>query len=70
MKIFYKILKVDTKESLMLIRYWSDMYSQKDLSAYPDEKNENPEICRTDYSIQLWDHNMDEEQLHNYIISC
>jgi hypothetical protein len=70
MQINYRVLSVDETESSMIVRYWTDELSEKELSVDPEESSDTPAQCRTDYNISISDHSMSEEALHEFIISC
>jgi hypothetical protein len=70
MQINYRVLSIDEKECSVVVRYWTDKLSERELSVNPDEQNDLPERCRTDYNLNLWDLGMSEDELHNYLLSC
>lgn len=69
MKIFYRIVSLDEKEGLMTVRYWTDFLSEVDLRQDPDDTSIPPKRCRTEYTLNLWQHNMSEDELHRQIIN-
>jgi len=70
MQINYRVLSVDETESSMIVRYWTDELSEKELSVDPEETNDTPTQCRTDYNLTVSDHSKSEEALHEFILSC
>src|SRR3954469_23233130 len=70
MQINYRVLLVDETESTMIVRYWTDELSEKELSVDPEETSDTPAQCRTDYNLSVSDHSMSEEALHEFILSC
>jgi len=70
MKINYRVLSVDETESTLIVRYWTDELSEKELSVDPEETSDTPAQCRTDYNLSISDHSLSEEALHDFILSC
>jgi len=69
MKIFYRILDTNPKESSILVRYWTDKLSEQDLSSAPNDTETTPHHCRSDINLNLYNPFLDETALHRYIIS-
>lgn len=67
MKIFYKVLLVDEPDGSILVRYWTDKLSEKELSMDPEETLDVPTKCYTDYALHLWNPQMSEQELHEVI---
>lgn len=69
MEVFYRILSIDENESSIVVRYWTDQLSEKELSVDPNEENDQPTTCRTDYNLNI-KADMSEAELHDFIVSC
>lgn len=69
MQINYRILSADESECSIVVRYWTDLLSEKDLSIDPKEPNDVPLRCRTDYNLNIWDASLSEDQIHDFILS-
>ena len=57
MKISYKILSVNQNDASIVVRYFTDFLSEQELAG------------RTDYNLTLWNLNMSENELHDYILT-
>lgn len=70
MKVYYRVLNINEQEGTIDVRYLTDFLSEQELRTDPADQSDPPLRCRTDVSLNLWEHNMTEQELHNYIISC
>lgn len=68
MKLNYKIVSHNLKERNIVVRYYTDLLSEKELSVLPNESNNNPVRCRTDLSLSIAIPEPSEIQLHKFII--
>jgi len=66
MNLHYRILSVDEDEFSMVVRFFTDEISERELSINPNEQSDTPDRCRTDYNLNLW-REMTEDQLHQHI---
>jgi hypothetical protein len=69
MQINYRILSVDESEGTIVVRYWTDILSERALSVLPDEQSNVPARCRTDYNLVIPDPAMTPEQIHDFAVS-
>lgn len=68
MTYYYRVLSVDDKEHTFVVRYWSDKLSERDLRTDPEDMEDPPIRCRTDYNLTAWEHDMTPEELHAHIV--
>lgn len=68
MKLFYKITEIHPDDHLIVVRFWSDSMSEKDLATMWDEQG-NVTQTRTDYAISLPIPAPTESDLHQLIMS-
>lgn len=68
MKVYYKIISHNLKERNIVVRYYTDLISEKELSVLPNESNNNPVKCRTDLSLTIPIPEPSEIRLHKLII--
>lgn len=68
MKIYYKIISHNLKERNIVVRYYTDLITEKELSVLPNESNTNPVKCRTDLSLTIPIPEPSEIKLHKFII--
>jgi hypothetical protein len=66
--IYYRILSLDETEGAIVVRYWSDEMSERDLSIIPGDTNATPEHCRTDTNLNVFDSRMTADQLHDFLV--
>lgn len=69
MQIFYRVLKVVPDECSVEVRYWSDEVSEIELRTDPEDRNDPPLRCRSDYNINVKP-NVTPAQLHNIIMDA
>lgn len=69
MKIYYRILSINKQDGSIVVRFFSDTLSERDLRKNPEDKNNPPLACRTDYSFDIHDFTMDEAKLHAFILA-
>ena len=70
MQIYYRILSLNEREGSILVRYWSDEMSERELSskAPGEETSDTPEHCRTDINYNIFDQKMTQDQLHDFLM--
>lgn len=68
MQIFYRVLEVNEGDASIVVRYWSDELSERELSSALDETSDTPVRCKTDYNINIWEE-MDDGELHDFIMA-
>jgi hypothetical protein len=67
--IHYRVLSIDETECSLIVRYFTDELSEHDLRMDPSSPDTgSPERCRTDYNLTVWDQNISEQDLHDYIV--
>lgn len=78
-EIRYRILSTDEQEQNIVVRYWTDIISEKSLATElgvdgkPILNSEGfPTRCRTDYNLTLYDSNLaaNTAALKDYILRC
>jgi hypothetical protein len=70
LKVYYKIVEVDEKEQLMVVRYWTDFLTEEELAVDSNRRPDGtPVRCRTDYSITIWDNIRTKEDVETLIIN-
>ena len=66
--IKYKIIEIDEQNQLMVVRYWTDWLTEEELAVDSNKRTDGtPVRCRTDYSINIWDHMKTEEDIENVL---
>lgn len=53
MKINYRILSFNIDDNSILVRYWTDLLTERQLSVDPLEVYDTPDHCRSDCNITL-----------------
>ena len=53
MKLYYKIISHNLAERNIVVRYYTDVITEKELSVIPNESNNNPVRCRSDISLNV-----------------
>jgi hypothetical protein len=70
MKINYRILSVDEKEGSVVVRYWTDELSERQLSIDSNEQADTPEHCRTDTNLNIWRPDATDSEISDAILRC
>lgn len=68
MRLRYRILSIDEDEFCFVVRFFTDVLTERMLRTHPEDNNDPPLQCRTDYNLNLWRNMEDEEQMHTAIL--
>ena len=68
--IKYKIVEIDEQNQLMVVRYWTDWLTEEELAIDSNRKPDGTIVrCKTDYTINIWDHMKTQEDIENVILN-